>query len=86
MRLWPVIVLFAFLSQLAVAATMSIPLGRSFGMFTGNVSQPLIAATVLLRLGHHADMLDTPQGHDRIRPRCRDRRASRGLGHLGDDA
>ena len=40
-RLWPVIVLFAFLSQLAVAATMSIPLGRSLGMFTGNLSQPL---------------------------------------------
>ena len=61
-RLWPVIVLFAFLSQLAVAATMSIPLGRSLGMFTGNLSQPLLAASVLLWLGHREDMLDSLKG------------------------
>ena len=56
-RLWPLIVLFAFLTQLAVAATMSIPLGRSLGMFTGNLSQPIIAATILRRLGHRDEHL-----------------------------
>jgi PAS domain S-box-containing protein len=61
-RLWPVVVVFGLLSQLAVAATMSIPLGRSLGMFTGNLSQPLLAASVLLRLGHREDMLDTLKG------------------------
>jgi PAS domain S-box-containing protein len=61
-RLWPVVVVFALLSQLAVAATMAIPLGRSLGMFTGNLSQPLLAASVLLRLGHREDMLDTLRG------------------------
>jgi PAS domain S-box-containing protein len=31
-------------------------------MFTGNVSQPLLAAGVLLRLGHREDLLDTLKG------------------------
>jgi PAS domain S-box-containing protein len=62
-RLWPLIVVFAFLTQLAVAATMSIPLGRSLGMFTGNLSQPIIAATILRRLGHRdAHLLGTLKG------------------------
>jgi PAS domain S-box-containing protein len=61
-RLWPIVVLVALISQLAVAATIQIPLGRSLGMFTGNVSQPLIAASVLLRLGHREDMLDSLKG------------------------
>ena len=61
-RLWPLIVLFAFLTQLAVAATMDIPLGRSLGMFTGNLSQPIVAATVLRRLGCREDMLGTLKG------------------------
>lgn len=61
-RLWPLIVLVALISQLAVAATIQIPMGRSLGMFTGNVSQPLIAASVLLRLGHREDMLDNLKG------------------------
>ena len=42
---------FALATQLAVAATMDIPLGRSLGMFTGNLSQPIIAAAILRRLG-----------------------------------
>jgi PAS domain S-box-containing protein len=61
-RLWPLIVCFALISQLAVAATIHIPLGRSLGMFTGNVSQPLVAASVLLRLGYRDDMLDSVKG------------------------
>jgi PAS domain S-box-containing protein len=61
-RLWPLIVLFAFLTQLAVAATMSIPLGRSLGMFTGNVSQPIIAAAILRQLGHTERLLGTLKG------------------------
>ena len=61
-RLWPVVILFAFLTQLAVAATMSIPLGRSLGMFTGNVSQPIIAATILCRLGRPELLLSTLKG------------------------
>lgn len=61
-RLWLVIVLFAFLTQLAVAATMSIPFERSIGMFTGNLSQPIIAASILLRLGHREQMLSTLKG------------------------
>ena len=61
-RLSPLIVVFAFLTQLAVAATMDIPLGRSLGMFTGNLSQPIIAATILRRLGCREDMLGTLKG------------------------
>jgi PAS domain S-box-containing protein len=61
-RLWPVIALFAFLTQLAVAATMSIPLGRSLGMFTGNLSQPIIAATILRRFGQGEHLLGTLKG------------------------
>lgn len=62
-RLWPVVILLAFLTQLAVAATMSIPLGRSLGKFTGNVSQPIVAATLLRRLGHRDDLLTTLKGN-----------------------
>jgi PAS domain S-box-containing protein len=61
-RLWPLIIFFALLTQLAVAATMDIPLGRSLGMFTGNLSQPIIAATVLRRLGHREQILGTLKG------------------------
>jgi len=61
-RLWPLIIFFALLTQLAVAATMDIPLGRSLGMFTGNLSQPIIAATILRRLGHREEMLGTLKG------------------------
>ncbi len=61
-RLWPLVILFAFLTQLAVAATMSIPLGRSLGMFTGNLSQPIIAATILRRLGQPEHLLSTLKG------------------------
>src|SRR5262245_36073176 len=46
-RLWPLIVAFAFVTQLAVAATVGIPIGRSLAMFTGNLSQPLLAASIL---------------------------------------
>jgi two-component system, LuxR family, sensor kinase FixL len=61
-RRWPLIILFAFLTQLAVAATMSIPLGRSLGMFTGNLSQPIVAAIILRRLGHREHVLGTLKG------------------------
>ena len=61
-RLWPLIVLFALPTQLAVAATMDIPLGRSLGMFTGNLSQPIIAAAILRRLGQGERMLETLRG------------------------
>ena len=61
-RLWPLIALFALLTQLAVAATMPIPLGRSLGMFTGNLSQPIIAATILRRLGQGEHLLGTLKG------------------------
>ena len=61
-RLWPLIVLFALPTQLAVAATMDIPLGRSLGMFTGNLSQPIIAAAILRRLGQGERMLESLRG------------------------
>ena len=61
-RLWPLVILFALPTQLAVAATMHIPLGRSLGMFTGNLSQPIIAAAVLRRFGHGERMLETLRG------------------------
>ena len=61
-RLWPVVILFALPTQLAVAATMDIPLGRSLGMFTGNLSQPIIAAAILRRLGQGEGMLETLRG------------------------
>ena len=41
---------------------MSIPLGRSLGMFTGNLSQPIIAAAILRRLGHGEHLLGTLKG------------------------
>ena len=61
-RLWPLIICFALPTQLAVAATMDIPLGRSLGMFTGNLSQPIIAAAILRRLGQGERMLETLRG------------------------
>ena len=61
-RLWPLVICFALPSQLAVAATMDIPLGRSLGMFTGNLSQPIIAAAILRRLGQGERMLETLRG------------------------
>jgi PAS domain S-box-containing protein len=61
-RFWPLIVFFALVSQIAVAATISIPIGRSLAMFTGNLSQPLLAAAVLRRLGYREDMLDSLKG------------------------
>ena len=84
-RLWPLVILFAFLTQLAVAATMSIPLGRSLGMFTGNVSQPIIAATILSRLGHRGTAPEHPQRCDGVRARRRHRRAGHRVGHLDGD-
>ena len=53
---------FALATQLAVAATMDIPLGRSLGMFTGNLSQPIIAAAILRRLGQGERILETLRG------------------------
>ena len=61
-RLWPLVIGFALPTQLAVAATMDIPLGRSLGMFTGNLSQPIIAAAILRRLGQGERMLETLRG------------------------
>ena len=61
-RLWPLVICFALPTQLAVAATMDIPLGRSLGMFTGNLSQPIIAAAILRRLGQGERMLETLRG------------------------
>ena len=62
LRLWPLVICFALPTQLAVAATMDIPLGRSLGMFTGNLSQPIIAAAILRRLGQGERMLETLRG------------------------
>jgi PAS domain S-box-containing protein len=61
-RLWPFIAAFGLLAQLAVAATMSIPAGRSLGMFTGNLSQPLMAASLLRWLGYGEKMLASLKG------------------------
>jgi two-component system, LuxR family, sensor kinase FixL len=61
-RLWPLVIAFALPTQLAVAATMDIPLGRSLGMFTGNLSQPIIAAAILRRFGQGERMLETLRG------------------------
>ena len=61
-RLWPLVICFALPTQLAVAATMDIPLGRSLGMFTGNLSQPIIAAAFLRRLGQGERTLETLRG------------------------
>ena len=61
-RLWPLVICFALPTQLAVAATMDIPLGRSLGMFTGNLSQPIIAAAILRRLGQGERTLETLRG------------------------
>jgi two-component system, LuxR family, sensor kinase FixL len=61
-RLWPAILGACFVMQIAVAATIPIPLGRSLGMFVGNVSQSLIAAAVLRRLGDWRDQFDTFRG------------------------
>ena len=61
-RLWALVILFALPTQLAVAATMDIPLGRSLGMFSGNLSQPIIAAAILRRLGQGERMLETLRG------------------------
>ena len=61
-RLWPLVICFALPTQLAVAATMDIPLGRSLGMFTGNLSQPIIAAAILRRLGQAERTLETLRG------------------------
>ena len=61
-RLWPLIGVFALLTQLAVATTMSIPLGRSLGMFTGNLSQPIVAASIIRRLGYREQLLGTLRG------------------------
>jgi PAS domain S-box-containing protein len=62
LRLWPVISLIALLTQLAVAATVTVPIGRSLGMFIGNLSQPLMAAAALRWLGHRDDVLETLKG------------------------
>jgi two-component system, LuxR family, sensor kinase FixL len=62
LRLWAFVAGFAFLTQLAVAVTMDIPAGRSLGMFTGNLSQPLLAAVTLRWLGFRGDLLDTLKG------------------------
>jgi two-component system sensor kinase FixL len=61
-RFWPLIAVFALLAQLAVAATMAIPAGRSLGMFTGNLSQPVIAASLLRWLGHREEMFGSLKG------------------------
>jgi PAS domain S-box-containing protein len=62
LRLWPIVTVFALMTQLAVAATVPIPVGRSLAMFTGNLSQPLIAAGVLRWLGHRAELFETLTG------------------------
>jgi len=62
LRLWPIVIFFALLTQLAVAATMAIPFTRSLAMFTGNLSQPMIAAGLLRQLGYREGLLDTLRG------------------------
>ena len=62
LRAWPIIGAFALLTQLAVAATMNLPIGRSLGLFTGNLSQPLIAVIFLRPLVRVEDMLGTLKG------------------------
>ncbi len=63
LRLWPGVAALALLTQLAVAATMDIPAGRSLGMFTGNLSQPLVAAVILRWLGlRGGDLMVTLKG------------------------
>ena len=62
LRLWPIIGGFALLTQLAVAGTMNLPIGRSLGMFTGNLSQPLIAVILLRPLVRVEEMLGTLKG------------------------
>jgi len=62
LRVWPIIGAFALLTQIAVAGTMSLPVGRSLGLFTGNLSQPLIAVMFLRPLVRVEDMLGTLKG------------------------
>ena len=63
LRMWPIIGTFALLTQLAVAGTMDLPIGRSLGMFTGNLSQPLIARDPVAGLSSAVDeMLGTLKG------------------------
>ena len=62
LRVWPIIGTFALLTQLAVAGTMNLPIGRSLGMFTGNLSQPLIAVILLRPFVRVDEMLGTLKG------------------------
>jgi two-component system, LuxR family, sensor kinase FixL len=62
LRVWPVIVLAAVVTQVGVAATLGFPLARALGMFVGNLSQALIAAPILRRVGPWQDQLDTVRG------------------------
>ncbi len=61
-RVWPIIGAFALLTQLAVAGTMNLPIGRSLGLFTGNLSQPLIAVIFLRPLVRVEEMTGTLKG------------------------
>jgi PAS domain S-box-containing protein len=62
LRAWPVIGVFALMTQLAVAATMDLPIGRSLGLFTGNLSQPLLAVILLRQSVRVDEMLGTLKG------------------------
>ena len=85
-RLWPLVICFALPTQLAVAATMDIPLGRSLGMFTGNLSQPIIAAAILRRLGQGERDARNAPGRHRVHPRRGTWRSGDCVGHLRRDA
>ena len=62
LRLWPAILLVSLVTQIAVALTVPIPVGRSLGMFVGNASQSLIAAYVLRRAGDWREQFETLKG------------------------
>jgi PAS domain S-box-containing protein len=61
-RLWPLVVLVAFAAQVAVAFTVPVPIGRSLGMFVGNLTQSLLGAIALRRLGDWREQFETLRG------------------------
>ena len=52
----------ALAAQVAVAFTVPVPLGRSLGMFVGNLTQSLLAAIALRRLGDWRQQFETLRG------------------------
>jgi PAS domain S-box-containing protein len=61
-RVWPAIAGLTLASQVAVALTVPVPLGRSLVMFIGNVSQGALAAFALRWLGHGDGVFETLRG------------------------